>query len=514
MGMEDAIKELYARREKMKQMGGKERVAKQHARGRLTARERIDKLLDPGSFWELGMHAHAVEPELAKVSPADGKICGIGTIGGRKVGIIAQDRTVLGGSSARIGGQKIATVHKMANEGGYPTIELADGGGARFPSTTGSAGLTGGSIGTHDSLTPTRKVPKIVAVMGEHFAAWEAARADFTVMVKGAAMGAAGPKMFEKAIGQKITPQELGGWEIQARETGQVDAVAENEEECFEIIKEFLSYMPSNNDEEPPYVPTQDDPCRRLENVGKIVPDQPNRGYDMHRLIKLIVDDGKFFPLKPEFGKPLITCLARIGGRVVGIYANNPFYNAGAPEIQAIEKVTDFLCLCDSFNIPLVSLFDIPGMFPGKDAERQKLPTKIVVWLQAQNLVTLPKILIIVRKSYAMGYLCMTGNLKRTDFMVAWPSATISFADPDALLDVAAESRIARAQDPEAEKERVLEEWAIDSAPWGGAGLYGLQDVIDPRDTRKFIAQALDIARGERGKIISEHRLQNWPTGF
>ena len=241
---------------------------------------------------------------------------------------------------------------------------------------------------------------------------------------------------------------------------------------------------------------------------------QLNRGYDMYRLIKHIVDDGKYLPLKREFGPSIVTCLARIGGRVVGLYGNNPMYNAGAPDVPACEKGTQFLCLCDSFNIPIISLMDIPGMYPGKSAERQKLPGKIIVWVQAQNLVTVPRIHIIVRKYFAMGVLCMQGNRRRNDITVAWPNAKMSFVDPDIGLGLAMESRIAEAEDPEAEKKKVLQEWTEGSTPWDAAGLYGIHDIIDPEDTRKFIVQTLEMLRGNRDKVIGEHKLQNWPVCF
>lgn len=522
MTMDDSIKELYALREKAKRMGGAERVARQHKRGRLTARERVEKLLDPGSFFEFGMLAHANIPELEKLSAADGRICGMGTIQGRKVAVIAQDRTVLGGSGGTVGHRKTDTQRELAVQGGYPVIELADeAGGVRIQDVMGARGWLGEwlayTTGYREHIDNiTRRVPRVSAIMGECFGepSWNAAKADFVVMMKGTAMGAAGPKMLERSIGQTITAQELAGWELQSRVTGQADAVAENDEECLAIVKEFLSYMPANCNEEPPYIPPQDDPYRRLENVGKIVTTQLNRSYDMYRLIKMIVDDGKYFPLKKDYAPSLVTCLARIGGRVVGIYGNNPMFNAGAPDVPASEKGVNFLCLCDSFNIPLISLMDIPGMFPGKEAEKLKLPTKIIVWLQAQNLVTVPRIHIIVRKYYAMGVLCMQGHLKRTDIIAAWPTARLSFVDPDIGLELAMESRIQEAEDPGAEKERVREEWMALSPPWGAAGVYGLHDIIDPRDTRKFIVQSLEMLRGNKEKVISRHRLQDWPTGF
>jgi acetyl-CoA carboxylase carboxyltransferase component len=519
--MQDAINELHERREKAKQMGGERRVARQHARNRLTARERVEKLLDPGSFLELGLLAHADIPELEELSAGDGRVCGTGTIDARNVGVIAQDRTVLGGSGGPIGSKKTQTQHELAITGGYPLIELADEpGGVRIQNVMGSGGWVGrqlgGSMVGRSSWTDTRIVPRISAIMGECFGepSWNAAVNDFTVMVKGTAMGAAGPKMLEKTIGQKITPQELAGWEIQSQVTGQADAIAENDEHCLEIIKDFLSYIPSNHNEEPPYLPTSDPFDRPLDRAEKIVPTQLNRGYDMYYLIKQIVDDGRYFPLKKDFAPALVTCLARIGGGVVGIYGNNPMFNAGAPDVPACEKGTNFLCFCDSFNIPIISLMDIPGMFPGRDAERLKLPLKIMTWVQAQNLVTVPRIHVIVRKYFAMGVVCMQGNRKRTDISVAWPISKMSFVDPDVGLDLAMESRIAEAADPEAERERVFREWTEGSTPWDAAGLYGVHDIIEPRDTRKFIVQTLKMLRGNREKIIGEHRLQNWPTGF
>lgn len=521
MTMRDAINELNERRKKAKQMGGEKRVARQHARGRLTARERVEKLLDPDSFLELGLLAHADIPELEKLSAADGRICGTGTIDNRKVSVIAQDRTVLGGSGGTIGSLKTQTQHELAIEGGCPIIELGDEpGGVRIQNVMGSRGWVGEWLGrvmrSRALDSTTRKVPRIEAIMGECFGepSWNAAWSDFTVMVKGGAMGAAGPKMLEKSIGQKITAQELAGWEIQARVTGQADAIAEDDEHCLEIIKEFLSYMPSNCNEEPLYVPTEDDPYRSLDRVEKMVSTKLNRSYDMYHLIKHIADDGKYFPIKKDFAPALCACLARIGGRVVGIYGNNPIFNSGAPDISACEKATQFLCLCDSFNIPLISLMDIPGMLPGKDAEKAKLPTKIIVWLQAQNLVTVPRIHIILRKYFAMGVVCMQGNRKKTDITVAWPTAKMSFVDPDIGLGLAMESRIAESEDPEAEMDRVLKEWTEGSEPWDAAGLYGIHDIIDPRDTRKFIVQALEMLRGNRDKVIGKHRLQNWPVGF
>ncbi len=515
--MDETIRELYLRREKAKQMGGERQVKAQHERGRLTTRERIDKLLDPDSFWEIGMLNRSENPELADETAADGRICGFGTIDRRKVLVTAEDRTILGGSDGWVGCfRKHPPLHDLATEKGYPTIYLGDNlGGLRLPDGMGSAGFSRSPLPPNLMQNP-RQTPRIAAIMGICFGdpSWMAALSDFVVMVKGTAMGAAGPRILKIAIGEEITPEQLCGWEIQAGVTGQADAIAENDEECLATIREFLSYMPSHNGEEPPYVPTEDDPYRRMEDVGKIVPVPLNRGYDMHFLIKRIVDNGKYFPLKGEFAKALITCLARIGGRVVGIIANNPLHNAGAPDVSACEKATSFICLCDSFNIPLIFLTDVPGMYPGSAAEKLKLPTKIINWLEAETLATVPKISIVIRKAYGIGWNCMLQPCETGDFVVAWPTASISFVDPEIGVELVHGSKIAQSQAPEAERKRLLKEWAIDCTPWAAAEQHYLDDIIDPRDTRKFLAEALDIVVGKRGNTISQHKLANWPTGF
>jgi len=517
MGMEDGLKELHDRREKAKQMGGAEQTEAQHARGRLTVRERVDKLLDPDSFWEVGMLNLSERAEMADSTAADGRVCGFGKIDGRMVAVIAEDRTVLGGSDGFVGvWRKHPRLHQMATEKGYPVIHLGDNlGGARIPDVMGSAGMSKAAI-RPEWIKPSRQTPRVATIMGTCFGmpSWMARLSDYVVQVKTATMAAAGPRILKIAIGEEATPHDLGNWELRFKQTGEVDAVAEDDEDCLAKVREFLSYMPSHNGEEPPYVPTEDDPCRRIDDAGKIVPDEFNRGYDMHRLIKRIVDDGRYLEIKSEFGKSLITCLARIAGRVVGFIANNPLYDAGAPGIQSCEKAASFIVLCDSFNIPLVFLTDVPGMFPGSYSEKQHLPTKIMNWHQAEVLATVPKIAIIVRKAYGMGWNVMLSPNESGDLIVAWPTASVSFVEPEIGIELVHGRRIEQAADPEAEKERLRMEWAVDSAPWKAAEQHYFDDIIDPRDTRKWLAQAFEMLRGRRGNFIGEHALRNWPIGF
>ncbi|MDD5127237.1 MAG: carboxyl transferase domain-containing protein [Dehalococcoidales bacterium] len=514
MGMEDGLKELHRRREKALLHGGKEQTELQHSKGRLNARERIDKLLDGGSFWELGMLNLSERAELADITAADGRVAGFGKIDGRTVLVTADDRTVLGGSDGQVGCfRKHQRLHAYATRKGYPTIFIGDNlGGLRLPDGMGSAGMSK-SPALPDFVQMPRITPRVATIQGECFGepTWIAVCSDFVVMTKGSAMAAAGPRILKIAIGEEITPWELGALDLRYRKTGEIDRIAENDEECMAMVREFLSYMPSNNTEEPPFVATKDPVDRRIDDVGKIVPDQMNRGYDMHRLIKRIVDDGKFFEMKPEFGKSVITTLGRVGGYVMGFIANNPMFDAGAPSVQSIEKAVAFICLCDSFNIPFVNIADVPGMFPGSISEKQKLPTRIMSWVTAGQLATVPKFSITIRKAYGIGWNVMLGPYQTADFCVAWPTASISFVDPIIGVDLVHGSKIAAAADPDAERARLLDDWGDTSQPWKAAEEHHLDDIIDPRDTRKWIYEALQIARGKKGTTVGEHRLQTWP---
>jgi acetyl-CoA carboxylase carboxyltransferase component len=477
----------------------------------------VEKLLDPGTFWEIGMLNRSEREELWDRTPADGRIAGFGEIDGRRVAVTADDPTVLGGSDGQVGCfRKHSRLHTYATEKGYPCIFLGDNlGGLRLPDGMGSAGMCK-SPALSEILRLPRMTPRVGTIMGECFGepTWMASISDFVVMVKGTAMAAAGPRVLKIAIGEEITPWELGSLDLRYKQTGEVDRIAENDEECLALVKEFLSYLPSSNWEEPPVYHTTDAVSRSIDDAGKIVPDQMNRGYDMHRLIKRIADDGNYFELKPEFGKALITTLLRIGGKSVGIIANNPLIDAGAPGIQSCDKACSFITLCDSFNIPLVFIADVPGMFPGSVSEKQKLPGKIMNWNEAEQLATVPKLGITIRKAYGMGWNVMLSPNEGADFNVAWPTASISFVDPIIGVELVHGSKIEKAANPEAEKARLIKEWNTQAAPWKAAEEHQLDDVIDPRDTRKWIYQALEIARGKRGSTIGQHRLQNWPTTF
>ena len=521
MDMKSGLEELERRRKIGLEGGGKERIEKHHQRGHLTARERIEKLLDAGTFRETGLleqYEWRAEGEAKEFPTA--RITGFGKIDGRTVVVHADDRTVLAGTDeqkpaggGRPRGMRMLTAPEVKS---YPTVGLGDGGGARLQNIMGSYGLLALTYPIQGLMSP-RKSPHVATIMGYCFGAptWAAATADFVVMVKqGTCMAVSGPRVLEVALEERTTPEELGGWELHAETTGQVDAFAEDEEHCLQIVREFLSYMPSNCDEEPPVVPTDDPPDRKVDRVMKIVPDKPNRVYDMRQVIKAIVDDGKYLELKPYYGKALITCLAHMNGRTAGIISSQTLHNAGATGPDECEKATDFIVLCDSYNIPLVFIVDTPGNLVGRPAERKKIPTKIMVWLEALALSSVPKLTIIVRKAYGMAISHMCGTNCGPDFIVAWPTAEISFMSPEAAANTAFLRRIEAAEDPEAERENLIKEMAFESAPWRAVARGVLDDVIDPRDTRKYIIDCLDIIRGARGNFISKKLLQSWPTGF
>ena len=514
------IKELERRKERALEMGGADKIKKQHDRGKLTARERIDRLVDSESFLEVGMLNHSDVPGMEEKTPADSKVAGYGQIAGRQVAVVSNDFTVLAATSSRIAGRKEGELKALAAQRGHPVIYLGEAGGARMPDIMGSAGLAsygGGGFDTYlQMMSRVRQTPMITAILGECYGmpTWMACLSDFVVQVKGSAMGVSGPRVVELALGETVTDEELGGWQVHAEITGNVDRVAENEEECFQIIRQFLSFMPSHCEELPPGAPVTEGSGSGMDQILDLLPEKRNRGYDMHQLIKCIVDRNSLFPLKPTFGKSVITTLARIEGNVIGVVANQPMFNAGAMDTDGIDKVISFLCLCDSFNIPLIFLHDIPGFLVGKAAERKRVAARVMNYMNALGLLTVPRISIIVRKTYGMAFWNMCGSGCGADFLVAWPSAEMSFVDPAIAANVVYGGKPSAADKESDEWKLLIQQLVDDASPYGAAGRHFIHDVIDPRKTRQYIAQALEISYNHRRKGIGEHKLANWPTKF
>ncbi len=514
MAFEKMIEELYQKKENSLKQGGPEKVKRQHNAGRLTARERIDNLLDLGSFMEFGALATSDMPGMEDRTPADSLICGYGRINGRLVGLLAHDFTVLASTNARINLKKLLQFKTQAIKNRVPLIWLAEAGGARMPDCQGARNVCSLGGGGVDTLLPEythfREQPLILGAMGECYGIgiFQACLADFVVQVKGSAMSISGPRALGRAIGQTYSGEEMGGWEVHDTITGMADRAADNEEQCFELIKTCLDYMPSSNKELPPWKkPPQEDPGK-AEKILDILPEKRTRTYDMHRIIECIIDGDEYLELKPNFGKMLITCLARINGEVVGFIANNPFHNVGAMDTDGLDKHTSFLCLCDSFNIPLIFLHDTPGHMVGKEAERKRVGAKVSNNLQALFQVTVPKISIVIRKSYGQAAINMCGPGAGPDYFVAWPTAEIGFMEPNIAADVVFGGL------PAEERKKMVSQMVGDSSPYPAAQSYYLHDIIDPRQTRAYLINVLKIIRESESKGIGKHRLANWPTKF
>jgi acetyl-CoA carboxylase carboxyltransferase component len=510
------IAELERRREKALAMGGPAKIHKVHAAGKLTVRERIDALLDPGTFREVGLLAHSDLPDVREKTPADGKVCGFGRIAGRTVYVSGDDVTVLAGSGGRVGVKKDHDAMSYAAQKGYPCVALGDAGGARIPDIMGATGMM--SMVFPISGPPRdRHVPFIATILGECYGSptWKASISDVVIQVKGAVMAVSGPPVLAAATGEKVTPDEIGGWQLHAKITGQVDLFAENEAHCFELVRKVLSYLPNNASELPPVVRTDDPADRRLDDVLDVLPDRSKVAYDMHKILDRVFDRGSVLELKPLYDASLITALARLDGHTVGVLANNPMQRAGAMGPGACEKATAFICFCDSFHIPLVFLHDTPGFFVSRAAEEKKMPLKIMTFIEALHHSTVPRLSLVIRKSYGMAHCNMSGGNMGSDALFAWPTADVSFMAPEAATNVVFGRKAPDLDEPDGPRAELIAQLTRGSAPWEAAGVGLFHDVIDPRDTRRVLAEALVRAlgpNGDRGR--SERRLASWPRMF
>jgi acetyl-CoA carboxylase carboxyltransferase component len=511
------INELAERTKKALAMGGPDKIERQHGKGLLTVRERIEKLVDPGTFDELGLLLHSDLADAADKTPADGKVCGFGKIDGRTVMVAGDDVTVKAGAGGRMG---VAKTHKwdaIAGQKGYPLVHLGEAGGARLPDIMGSAGMMSMTYPIEGEARD-RRVPMIATIMGECYGgpSWIAAISDIVIQVKEKGiMAVAAPRILEVATSEISTPEELGGWQLHARKTGQVDLFAEDEEDCLRLVRRSLSYFPNNCEEFPPVAPCDILPGFRTEFIYDAVPSNPRRGYDMHNAIKIIFDPNTMLELKPYYDGSLITCLARLDGHVVGVFANNPMVNAGAMGPGACEKATSFICLCDSFNIPLVFLNDTPGFLVGKAAEEQKMPLKIMQWIQALQKSTVPRVSVMVRKSYGMAHCNMSGGGMGSFMLLAWPTAEVSFMAPDVAVNVVFGGKMKDMEMTDELRRQFHDELVRGSEPWEAAGLGFIDKIIDPADTRKELIKALNYARGPKGDQGKSRRLlAGWPRMF
>ena len=511
MAVNDMINELTQRRAKALGMGGAEKLERRRAEGVLNARERIEKLLDPGSFFESGLLATSHRPEMRDRTPADGKIAGFGKIEGRPVALMSNDFTVLGASSSVVNGKKIRHMREIANRNGMPFILLGESSGARMPDRMGAQGRA--ILGQDPTeYQRCRHSPWVSALLGACYGSstWYACMSDFVVMRKGAVMAVASGRVTSMAINQPIESEELGGWKLQAEITGQADHVVDSDEAALAVIRRYLSYLPSHHSEAPPVHPVPDGAGENACRILDILPPDSNKVYDVRKIIEAISDPDSVFEIKARFGKSIATALTRLDGRTVGVIANNPMFKGGAIDVDACAKATSFLVFCDSFNIPIVFLVDQPGFMIGIEGERRGAPGRIINWMNALSLVTVPKISVIMRKSYGQAYLNMGGG-RNSDEVVCWPTADLGFMAPG--VGVNAMYGVKKEDDPKRFQE-LFEELTRDTAAWGLASLYETQTVIDPSETRDCLISLLAVHRARHGSEIGQHLLSNWPTSY
>ena len=503
--MTDPIQKLQALREKSLLGGGKDRIDAQHEKGKLTARERIDLLVDPGTFVEIDRFVthrcrdFGMDSEKNQIL-GDGVVTGSARIDGRPVFLYAQDFTVFGGSLSETHAAKICKVMDMSLKMGVPMLGLCDSGGARIQEGVTSLGGYA-DIFLRNTLA-SGVVPQISAIMGPCAggAVYSPAITDFIMMVEGSSfMHITGPDVVKTVTHEDTTSEELGGARVHAEVSGVAHLTAPDDAACLVQLRELLSYLPLNNAEDPPWKKSDDDPNRMDESLDTIVPPSADQPYDMRHVVKKVVDGGRFFEVHGRYAKNIIVGFARLGGHVVGIVGNQPNHLAGVLDIKASIKGARFIRFCDAFNIPLVTFEDVPGFLPGKDQEWSGIITHGAKLLYAYCEATVPKLTVITRKSYGGAYTVMSSKHIRSDFNVAWTTAEIAVMGADGAAKIVFRREIQAAKDPKAEEQRLVADYKAKFAnPYQAAARGYVDDVIEPHRTRPMLIQALELLRSKR----------------
>lgn len=503
---DEQLAELDTRMQKALAMGGETKLAQRRESGHLNARERIAQLLDADSFNETGMLTVSVLPADRDGTPADAKITGTGRIENRRVAVVSNDMTVKGASSSAVNMRKIARLKETATKSGMPLIFLGESSGSRVPDSLGAEAMSAAGQDPQQYCR-RREIPWLSAVLGPCLGSstWYTCLSDFVVMRKGAFLAVSSARVTSLAIGEAVDPEELGGWKLHAEQTGLADMVVNSDAEALAAIRRFLSYLPSHAGARPPTVAAI---APAASDLAELVPYGRSKTYDMRKVIAAVVDEGSFFNLKDRFGRAAVTGLARLNGESVGIVASNPMFKGGAMDPEACRKVTAFLVMCDSFNIPIVFMVDTPGFLVGIEGERKAAPAHIMNMVHAVQLCSVPKVTVILRKSYGQAYINMGGG-RNSDVVAAWTSADASFMDPH--IGVSVLHGIQREDDPERFDE-LKDEMARDTSAYALAGAFGVQAVIAPQQTRAWLIEALDIHRRDRDAGIGQHEMRAWPT--
>lgn len=499
------IDQLNQMRLKSAAGGGPARVEKQHKSGKLTARERLDLLLDPGSFREIDAFVVQRERNFGMDHPSkqflgDSVITGWGTINGRLVYVYAQDFTVMGGSLSAVHAEKICKIMDMAMKNGAPIIGLNDSGGARIQE--GVVSLGGYADIFYQNVMASGVVPQLSVILGPCAggAVYSPALTDFVFMVKdNSYMFVTGPDVVRAVTHEDVTFEELGGAMTHNSLSGVSHVAANTEEDSLFLVREILGYMPQNNMEDPPFEPSKDDPLRTEDELNTIVPDDPSKPYDVKDVVKLIVDEGRFFEIHEHYAQNIVVGFARLGGYSVGIIANQPMVLAGVLDIQASEKGARFIRFCDAFNIPIITFEDVPGFMPGLDQEHGGIIRSGAKLLFAYAEATVPKITVVTRKAYGGAYCVMNSKHLKSDLNLAWPSAELAVMGPDGAVNIIFRRELSEADDPVTRKAELVQDYRDRFAnPYVAASHGFLDDVIVPSETRPRLINALGMLQNKR----------------
>ena len=503
MSVEEKRAELRRLREEATHAALPAAVERQHARGKLTARERVDLLLDPGSFVELDMftrhraHGFGLEDQRPW---GDGVITGHGMIDGRTVFLFSQDFTVFGGSLGEVFAEKIKKVMDLAVKMGCPLIGLNDSGGARIQE--GVVSLGGYADIFWRNVQASGVIPQISVIMGPCAggAVYSPAITDFIFMVKETShMFITGPEVIKTVTGEDVSMEELGGAVSHATKSGVAHFACDGEEDCLTQVRDLLSFIPQNNLESPPFVATDDPPDRQAPELATIIPDQPTKPYDMKQVIELVVDDADFFEVAPLYAQNLVVGFGRLNGHCVGLVGNQPKALAGVLDIDASIKGARFIRFCDAFNIPLVSFVDVPGFLPGTSQEYGGIILHGAKLLYAYAEATVPKLTVITRKAYGGAYDVMSSKHIGADFNAAWPTSEIAVMGPDGAVNIIFRKELAAAEDPVARRAELIEEYKARFAnPYIAAERGYIDDVIEPEETRPWLIRALETTLTKR----------------
>ena len=504
--MSERLAQLAARKEEALHAGAPHAVERQHAKGKLTARERLDYLLDPGSFQELDMlarhRAHGMGLEETRPY-TDGVVTGFGTIDGRRVCVFSQDFTVFGGALGEVFAQKIHKVMDLATSVGVPMIGLNDGAGARIQEGVVSLDSYGGIF--FRNVAASGVIPQISVVLGPCAggAVYSPAMTDFIFMVRGTShMFITGPDVVKTVTGEDVTLEALGGAMSHATKSGVATFVAADEKACLDQVRALLAYLPSNNLEEPPAVVPSDEADRATPELSALMPASPNQPYDMKKVIAAVVDDGEYLEYFPHWAQNLTCGFARLDGRVVGVVGNQPAVLAGVLDIDSSEKGARFVRTCDAFNIPLVTFVDVPGFMPGTDQEYGGIIRHGAKLLYAYCEATVPRVQVVTRKAYGGAYVVMDSKSIGSDLSYAWPSAELAVMGPQAAVEIVYRRELAESPDPLRRRAELVEDYTERYAnPYVAAERGYIDDVIGPADTRRVLIRAFDLLRSKREEL-------------